>query len=465
VGGIDGEVLGFTIGKDPALDLMLAEEDCLGTAAHVTMLSRIPVRPRILSATERDRVVGELVAIIRRIRAGRLRIDETDQDVHLALERLLTHRLGDMGRKVHTGRSRNDQIAVDLRLYGKARILDLFEAVHDLISELMAFARRHKSMPMVGRTHMQPAMPSTVGLWSSAHAESLLEDAQLLKGAYVLNDVCPLGSAAGYGVPLPIDRGLTARLLGFRRPHANVLYASNARGKCEAAILSALSQIMLTLSRLSEDLILYTLPEFGYFRLAPEHCTGSSIMPQKRNPDVLELVRARASRVLADAAAAHGVVRGLPSGYSRDLQETKEPFIEGLGTTLAAVRILVRLVGGLRADPAALRRGFGLEVFATHRALEWVARGVPFREAYRRVKGDPAGSNDGKGLAGRIRSERLAAARADFGALRARADEVRDFASRERRKYAACISRLLGVNYPGLERRGGGRRAGSIRRT
>ena len=211
VGKIHPDVLSFTVGKDPVLDLDLAVWDCLGTAAHVTMLSRMRVSPAILKTEERNRVVAALVDVIREAQAGRFTITEADQDVHLAVERRLTERLGDLGRKVHTGRSRNDQVAVDIRLHVRDQLLGLTEEAAGLAQALVAFGRRHAQLPMVGRTHLQPAMPSTVGLWATAYAETLLDDLVMVEAAYTYNDRCPLWSAAGYGVPIPVDREQRAR--------------------------------------------------------------------------------------------------------------------------------------------------------------------------------------------------------------------------------------------------------------
>ena len=325
VGRIEQEVLSFTVGKDPQLDQALIEYDCIGSAAHVTMLSRMRGKARLFSKAERDRVVAELRAIMKQARRSAFEITTEDQDVHMAVERVLTNKLGDLGRKIHTGRSRNDQVAVDLRLYAKDELLGVMEDIVALAQVLCKLGKKHERVPMVGRTHMQPAMPSSVGLFLTAYVESLLDDVVLVMDAYQMNDQCPLGSAAGYGVPLPIDRELTSKLLGFSRTQHNVLYASNSRGKYEAIILGALSQVMGSLSRLASDLIMYSMPEFGYFELPAAYCTGSSIMPQKKNPDVLELVRAKASRVMACASAANDLLKGLPGGYNRDLQDAKEP--------------------------------------------------------------------------------------------------------------------------------------------
>jgi len=449
VGRIDSEVLSFTVGKDIVLDVALAEADCIGSAAHVAMLSRIRVKPRLFTAQATKRVIAELVNIIRKVRSGSFRISTDDQDVHLAIERILTRKLGDLGRKIHTARSRNDQVAVDLRLYGKEQLLHMMHESLALAEALLKFARKHVFFPMVGRTHLRPAMPSSVGLWASAHAESLLDDFSLLKGAYEFNNRCPLGSGAGYGVSLKIDRDLTARLLGFTCPHHNVLYASNARGKCESVVLSAVSQVMLSISRLAEDLILYSMPEFGYFSLPEEYCTGSSIMPQKNNPDVLELVRARAWRVLSCTSTVTGIVKGLPSGYSRDLQETKEPFIDGIQITRSCLRILVLLVKKLKVDRKALLAGFTPQVFAADRVLELVAKNMPFRQAYNYVKKHLAELEQVDPLTALDERARLdAPSGLKFNVLELYVGTGRNFVNKERKKYYACISKLLAVKYP-----------------
>jgi len=451
VGAIDPDVLQFTVGKDPVLDLELAEWDCIGTAAHVTALAALPVRPAVMTPADRDAVITGLVAAMRDARGGRFAITVSDQDVHLAVERRLTETLGELGRRVHTGRSRNDQVAVDLRLHGREHLLGLIAEAAGLAEGLLRFARRHERVPMVGRTHLQPAMPSSVGLWASAYAEALLDDLIPVEAAYATNDRCPLGSAAGYGVPLPLDRARTARLLGFAAPHHNVFYASNARGKCEAVTLGALTQVMLTLSRLAEDLILFSMPEFGYFVLPPEVCTGSSIMPQKYNPDVLELVRAKAARLLGHSTAACAIVKALPGGYNRDLQETKELYLDGMAATRASLRILARMTRSLGIREERLRAGFSPGVFATDRALELVAGGMPFRDAYQHVRShldalqtaDPDAAIAAKTALGNT-------AGLDLAGLAARARAARADANRRRRASHAAFARLLKVPYPAL---------------
>jgi len=388
VGSIDPEVLAFTAGKDVELDINLIEVDCIGTAAHVTMLSK--VKPSIFTPAEVKKVKRELAEIVKLAEHGKFKITLADQDVHMAVERTLTKKLGDIGKKVHTARSRNDQVAVDIRLYAKQQLIEVMSEVVELISVLLRMGKKHVNTPMVGRTHMQPAMPSSVGLWATAHAESLLLDLKALQHAFEQNDSCPLGSAAGYGVPINIDRQLVSDLLGFEEPSHNVLYASNSRGKIESAILGAMSQVMISISRIAQDIMLYTMPEFNYFSLAPEFCTGSSIMPNKNNPDVMELIRAKTAGVLADSQRVSNIIASSPSGYNRDIQEAKEPFINGMMTTNTSVKIMAKCISSMAVNKQSLLAGFNSGVYATDAALELVAKGMPFRDAYHHVKSNLA---------------------------------------------------------------------------
>lgn len=388
-GSVDPDILDYTVGEDPVLDRELVKWDAAGTAAHVTMLSRMRLpkgTPPIVTPAEAAKVRRELAAVVDEFRTGKFEIRESDQDVHMAVERRLTETLGDLGKKIHTGRSRNDQVAVDVRLHIKDQLLATEGEVAALASSLLAFGKRHSLLPLVGRTHLQPAMPSSVGVWASGHAEMVLDQVVNLEAAYGINDLCPLGSAAGYGVPLPLDRKLTSGLLGFARPLHNVFGASMARGEDEAALLSALAQLMVALSRLAEDLIIFSMPEFAYFRLPREYCTGSSIMPQKYNPDVLELVRSKAAIVVGFQTAALTQLHAMPGGYNRDLQDSKGLYMKGISIARTTLRILAKVVDGVSVDEAKLRAGFIPGVFATDAALRQVAAGVPWREAYHDVR-------------------------------------------------------------------------------
>ena len=382
-GDVDPDVLDYTVGDDPVLDMDLVRWDCLGTAAHVTMLSEMPVTPPVVTKDEASRVRAALAEVVA---DKTFVVREQDQDVHMAVETRLTEMLGDLGKKIHTGRSRNDQVAVDVRLHIKDQILGLEGELADLASALVDFGKAHDRVPMVGRTHLQPAMPSSVGVWATGHAEMILDQTANLEAAYTMNDACPLGSAAGYGVPLPLNRQRTSDLLGFARPMHNVFGASMGRGEDEAALLSALAQLMAVLSRLAEDMILFSMPEFGYFTLPRAYCTGSSIMPQKYNPDVLELVRSKTAQVLGLATASLSMLHAMPGGYNRDLQDCKGLYMKGLSITRTTLRILAKFVQGMGIDETKLRAGFIPGVFATDVALRKVAAGTPWREAYHQVR-------------------------------------------------------------------------------
>lgn len=449
VGVINQDVLAFTAGMDVILDKALIEADCLGSAAHATMLARMPLKPALFTKKDLKRVIDVLVEIMKRAAAGTFEITLEDQDVHLAVERYLTGKLGDLGKKIHTGRSRNDQVALDLRLYARSQLTGTIAEACELADTLLAMGMAHVAVPMVGRTHMQPGMPSSVGLWASSYTEALFDDISLLIEAYELNDRCPLGSAASYGVPLPIDRQLVSDLLSFSAPCHNVLYANNSRGKMESIILMAMSQVMLTLSRLAQDLMIFTMPEFGYFELPAAFCTGSSIMPQKKNPDVLELVRAKASRIQADMQAVYDLVKNSPSGYNRDLQEAKEVFMTGIGTTRASLRIMAAMLKDTKVNTSKLLAGFTPDVFATDRAIELVASGMPFRDAYHHVKANLSELQQYDPHEAIAKKTHLGAtAGLDFSNYTKRLTAALDFIENEQKEAFRSYSKLLGVPYP-----------------
>lgn len=394
---VDPDVLAFTVGDDPVLDLVLAKWDCMGTAAHVTMLSEMKgLAKPIVTKQEAAKVRRELARVVALAEKGDFCIRVDDQDVHMAVERMLTEKLGDLGKKIHTGRSRNDQVAVDVRLHMKSEILCAEGEVCALAGALCAFGASAGAIPLVGRTHLQPAMPSTVEMWATGHAEMILDQLENLEAAYRLSDLNPLGSAAGYGVPLPIDRARTTKLLGFSRTLHNCFGASMARGECEAALLSALAQLMAVLSRLAQDMILFSMPEFGYFKLPRAYCTGSSIMPQKFNPDVLELIRSKAAQVLGSQTASLSLLHAMPGGYNRDLQDCKKLYMGALDVTRRTLRILAKVVKGTKVDGAKCRAAFSPGVFATDVALAKVAGGMPWRDAYHEVRDQFAALYEGK---------------------------------------------------------------------
>jgi argininosuccinate lyase len=316
-------------------------------------------------------------------------------DIHTTIEQALVARVGEAGKKIHTGRSRNDQVLVDVRLYAKERLLAIAGALVETAGTLLALARTHEWVPMPGYTHMQRAMLSSVGLWGAAYAEALLDDCGPLAAAYVLNDQSPLGSAAAYGVPLPLDRALVARLLGFAQAQPNVLAAANARGKGEVAVVQALALIMLDLSKWAQDVLLFTTSEYQFFTVPQELCTGSSIMPQKRNLGALELVRARAQTVVALQGQIFTTLAGLPSGYNMDYQETKAPFMEATHLCEESLAVVALFAANLSVQEEQLRAACTPEVFATDRAYALVEQGVPFRVAYQTVAANPTAEEPG----------------------------------------------------------------------
>ena len=379
---LDATMEAFTVGRDYVLDMELVEADVLGNLAHVAMLEKIGVLP----AKEHMAARRALLEILDEYRRGEFRIERSDEDVHTAVENAVTAKAGDAGKKIHTARSRNDQVLVDTRLYTRDRLLEVMSMTLQAAGTLLDFAEKTKEVPYPGRTHMQLAMPSTIGLWSAAFAEALLDDYLVLEAAYILNNQNPLGSAASYGVAVPIDREYTTKLLGFAKPVNNVLYANNSRGKFEQTVIFALSQVMMDLAKLANDTIIFALPEFGYLKLPDKYCGGSSIMPQKKNPAVLELTRAKASAVMADLFVVMSITKALPSGYNRDFQDTKEPLIRALATTRDTLVVIKMVFEAIGVDEAACRRGFKPEIYAADVALQMATKeGIPFRDAYKKV--------------------------------------------------------------------------------
>ncbi len=381
----------FEASRNAALDAELARFDVLGSLAHARMLRRIG----LLSAAEWSSLDGALRALLVEANAGLLQPSAEQEDIHTLVESILTARIGDAGKKLHTGRSRNDQALVDLRLYAKASILELADTLLSAAETFVASAKAYEWVPMPGYTHMQRAMLSSVGLWQASYAEALLDDLTALDAAYALNDQSPLGSAAAYGAPLPLDREYVATVLGFAGLHHNTLTAANARGKIEAATISALSLVMLDLSKWAQDVLLFTTSEFGFFSVPAELCDGSSIMPQKRNLSALELVRARAHTVASLHSQALHTLAGLPSGYNMDYQETKQPLIEAIALTAGGLGVVKLFAAALTPNRAALEAACAAELFATDRAYALAAQGIPFRDAYRQVAAEPAAQEPG----------------------------------------------------------------------
>lgn len=371
----------YEIGEDAVLDNRLVPADVWGSMAHAIMLHRIG----ILTDDEANALLKELVHVLALYEAGAFMLSEGDEDVHSKLENHLTETTGDAGKKIHTARSRNDQVLVDTRLYTKGEILKTMTNVIDAAAAFTTFAAREEWTPMPGYTHMQRAMLSSVGLWASAFAESLLDDLALLKTAYAITDQNPLGSAASYGVNLPIDRQLTSDLLGFAKVQNNVLYTQNARGKFELLAVQALTHVMLDLSKFAQDMLLFVTREYNFLRMSETLETGSSIMPQKRNPDLMELVRGRTHTVLALQQQIAGIIAGLPSGYNIDFQETKGPMIRAFDLVNDALAICALTIGKTTVNEQVIRAACSPELFATDMAYDLVKQGMPFRDAYRKI--------------------------------------------------------------------------------
>ena len=378
---LDREIEKYTVGDDYLLDQRLIPADCAGTLAHGTMLASIG----ILTDEEMTQVRQGLLEVLDAHRAGGFPITSEDEDCHTAIENYLTGAIGEAGKKIHTGRSRNDQVLTALRLYTKASLLGIFQLLKETLEGFYTFAEEWSDCPMPGRTHLQIAMPSSVGLWAAAVGESLIDDAEVLLTAYRLNNRSPLGAAASYGVPLPLNREKTAELLGFDSVQNNVLYVNNSRGKNESIVLDGVEQVMLTLSRFAQDLIIFTLPEFGYFSLPDTLCSGSSIMPQKKNPDALELIRGKAGKVSGWNIQIKNVLRSLPSGYNRDLQETKGPLFASLDTVRGSLLVVKKTLEGLVVNREILEKSMPREIYATDKVYDMVKKGKSFREAYREV--------------------------------------------------------------------------------
>lgn len=371
----------FTVGIDFELDQNLVVSDCLASSAHGRMLNSIG----ILTNNEFESIQSGLKEIVELSSKNSFPISVSDEDCHTAIENYLVSHIGSAGKKIHTGRSRNDQILTCLRVYSRDFLYTFMKETIFLSSTLMEFADKHKMTAMPGRTHMQIAMPSSVGLWAGSFAEEIADYLIITKSVLSIIDQSPLGSAASYGVPIPLDREMTASLMGFPDVQNNVLYVNNSRGKFESLIIDSLDQIVLTLSKIAQDLILFSLPEFGYFSLPAELCSGSSIMPQKKNPDGLELLRAKSATLSSYGIQIKNIIRSLPSGYNRDFQEVKEPFIRGIKLALQCVRIMSLTISKLEVNTENLEKAFTPDIFATDEALKMVLAGKSFRDAYRDV--------------------------------------------------------------------------------
>ncbi|KFE72282.1 argininosuccinate lyase [Hyalangium minutum] len=378
---LDAAIHRFTVGDDPWVDLALAPHDALGSAAHARMLARVGLLPE----ADMKALVGALHALHDEARAGAFTIRPEQEDGHTALEAALVERVGEPGRRIHLGRSRNDQVQLALRLMLREEVLKLGAQAVELAGAFLDFAQANATVPMPGYTHMRRAMPSTFGLWGAAFAEGLLEELEALRGLWARLDRCPLGAAAGFGVPLPIDREYVASLLGFSRVQRSPIDVQNSRGRHETATLTWACSVAGGLEKWLWDVALFSTEEFGFLALPDAFTTGSSIMPQKKNPDVVELARARCRELRGLAKQVEEIAGGLPSSYHRDFQLLKRPTLTALGSFRELLDVLTRLVPVLKIRAEAAARASDDTLYAAHHAYVLVGKGLPFRDAYREV--------------------------------------------------------------------------------
>lgn len=378
---VNQRIENFTVGRDRELDLLLAAYDIQGSLAHIAMLAEIG----LLERNEYEALARELKKLHREVQEGRFTIQEGVEDVHSQVEFLLTERLGDMGKKIHSGRSRNDQVLVDLRLFFRAEIQEIAHLTQALFEELMTLSDRHKDVLMPGYTHLQVAMVSSFGLWFGAYAESLVEDLRLLESTYRSINQNPLGSAAGYGSSFPLKRKMTTELLGFDDLSYNVVHAQMGRGKSELFLSFALASLGSTLGKLAMDVCLFINQNFGFISFPEELTTGSSIMPHKKNPDVFELIRGRCNQLQSLPAQISQMTGNLPSGYHRDFQLLKEVIFPATNQLKDCLEIATFALSQIEVKTGILDDPKYLYLFSVEEVNKEVLRGLPFRDAYRKI--------------------------------------------------------------------------------
>lgn len=371
----------FTVGKDKELDLMLARADVLGNMAHLQMLYAVG----LMEKKELDNLKTGLKEILASIEEGDFSIEEGVEDIHSQIEFLLTRKYGEAGKKIHTGRSRNDQVLTDLKLFSRSKLAEVQEEAEVLFGILLERAEAAKDILMPGYTHLQIAMPSSFGMWFGAYAESLADDLLLLKAAYAMVNTNPLGSGAGYGSSIPLDRTLTTRLLGFDDLAYNSMYAQMQRGKMEKNVLFALASFATTLGKMAADVCLFSCGNFGFLKLPDRFTTGSSIMPHKKNPDIFELIRAKSNRLQSLPVQLAMIGTNLTSGYFRDMQLTKEIYLPAFGELIDCMRMAGMVLKEVELNPAILSDEKYTYLFTVEDVNDQVAAGVSFREAYRTV--------------------------------------------------------------------------------
>jgi argininosuccinate lyase len=371
----------FTVGNDRELDVILAKYDVIGNIAHAKMLHKIG----LLTKDEIKALEKELVSILKSIEEGNFTIEDSFEDVHSKVEYLLTEKLGDTGKKIHTARSRNDQVLVDVHLYLKDALNEINSEVVELFDLLISLAKQYKNVLMPGYTHLQIAMPSSFGMWFSAYAETLIDDIYFLKAAYKVADQNPLGSAAGYGSSFPIDRDFTTKELHFETLKFNSVAAQMGRGKLEKSVAFAISSVASTLSKMSMDICLYMSQNFSFISFPDELTTGSSIMPHKKNPDVFELIRGKCNKLQALPYEFTLITNNLPSGYFRDLQLLKEGLIPSFSTLKSCLEMLTYSLKNIQVNTSILEDDKYNYLFSVEEVNKLVQNGIPFRDAYKIV--------------------------------------------------------------------------------
>lgn len=370
----------FETKDDLVVDQKLVKYDVMGSMAHAKMLHKIG----ILTSQELAELIKGLKEILILDKAGKFVLQLGDEDVHTKIENYLTA-IGETGKKIHTGRSRNDQVLTAIRLYSKAELGKVTQELKKLIQSFGEFSKQYAAVPMPGYTHMQKAMPSSISLWATSFKDSFIDDLVLVKTALKLNDQSPLGSGAGYGVPLKLDKQLTAKLLHFHKVQENPVYCQNSRGKIESTILASLVSILLTINKFATDVLLFTTAEFNFFKVSDEFTTGSSIMPQKKNVDVAELLRSKVHLVLGHYVQMISLSSNLTSGFNRDLQDSKKPLLESLEITLQSIKVTQLLLKNISPNISDLKNAMSDELYAVEKTLQLVAKGKTFRDAYLQI--------------------------------------------------------------------------------
>jgi argininosuccinate lyase len=371
----------FTVGRDREFDLLMAAFDVEGSIAHVTMLGE----QGLMSVEDAETAVAALKLIAESIASGEFSIDPKVEDIHSQIEFMLTERIGDIGKMIHTGRSRNDQVALDIKLFVRAQILEIKSELNNLFKLLIAQSNKHKDVLIPGYTHLQIAMPSSIGLWLGAYAESIVDDMEFLAAAYQVANKNPLGSGAGYGSSFPLNRSRTTALMGFNTMNYNSVYAQMSRGKTEKLTAMALSTVAATLSKLAMDCCLFMNQNFGFIHFPDELTTGSSIMPHKKNPDVFELIRAKCNRIQSLPNELTLLTNNLPSGYHRDMQLTKEILFPAIAELRSCIEMMQLMLSELKVNDGVLQDPKYSYLFSVEKVNELVNQGVPFRDAYKQV--------------------------------------------------------------------------------